>query len=165
MADDYDDDRPTREEILERYGWQPGEREQVEREMVERQVRIDAERHKDAVVREAERQRPLVVTNDAQSKRDADAATKYWHGYIREQLDQQQRALLKAIAGAVIGEEKARQQDVAEARSHYRDICNRFDDHPTHDEIAALRKTIDELRERIAKLEAVGKAAPLRAVS
>ena len=43
MRDDDDDDEPlSREELNEKYLWKPGEREATEREMAERQRRIDA---------------------------------------------------------------------------------------------------------------------------
>jgi ribosomal protein L29 len=41
IDDDEDDDRLTREEIHERYGWQPGERDQVEHEQAERRRQIE----------------------------------------------------------------------------------------------------------------------------
>ena len=55
--------------------------------------------------------------------------SKAWQDYIRQQLDRQQRATLRAVAHVVIDEKKARQ--AAERR------------------IAALESAIAELRERL----------------
>jgi len=165
-GDDEDEDRLTREEILDRYGWGEGEREQVGREMAERQRQIDAEACKAAVAREAERQRePVVERTFAQSKQDEAAATKYWKGYVRDEIDKSQTAMIGALGDLLVKERERGKCAVDDVKSMYRDMSVRFDDHPRHDEIVALYKTIDELRGRLDKLEAAPANRTLKVAS
>jgi hypothetical protein len=155
MTDDNERDRPTRQEILERFGWQPGEKEQLEREVAERQ-RLNDETHAAEASRQRETgQQPAPVdTETIRQRRDKAAAdAKWWKTYIRAHLDQRTKDMFKAIAPVIVKEQKARALDIDEVRSQYRDICARFDDHPRHDVVKSLRKRIDELQERIDSLE------------
>jgi hypothetical protein len=58
--------------------------------------------------------------------------TRDWQDYIKGQLDRRDRAILRAVAVAVIEEEKARIQELAELR----------------DQVAALTRELAELRGR-----------------
>jgi hypothetical protein len=69
-----------------------------------------------------------------------------WAAYIRRQLDERDRAMTKAVAQAIVAEEKARATADDALRQE-------------------MRTTIDKLTERLDRLEAGAKAAPLRAVS
>ena len=101
----------------------------------------------------------------AQRKRDEDAATKQWKSYIRDQLDRRERVLLKVIAQMAVDEERRSERADADIKQIIFDVRDRFDAMEARAaEVAALRSTIDELRERLERLEATGKAAPLRAV-
>ena len=120
---------PTRAEILERFGWQPGEKEQLAAEMAERQRQMDAEAREAERVREAERQRPTVVGKTyAQKKQEETAATNYWKDYIKRELDQRDRVLFKAIAVVVVGEERRASQADDDIMSIVCDVRNRFDE-------------------------------------
>ena len=72
--------------------------------------------------------------------------TQGWAPYIRRQLDERDRAMTKAVAQAIVAEEKARGTADDALRQE-------------------MRTTIDKLTERLDRLEAGAKAAPLRAVS
>jgi len=169
--DDETGDQPlSRQQILDRYGWQPGEKEQIEREMAERQRRIDAEAREAEQRRSVERQqRPLVV--DTQ-RRQADAASvKYWEGYIKRQLEKESRAMTSTVA-KFVGEElntqdRARKHAVEDLKEMIFDTQKRFHDHPDFAAIAALRQQIATLQARLDAIEAAAKTAPaqLRSVS
>ena len=94
-------------------------------ERAERMQRREAE----TLVREAERQRPPVVEKTyAQKKQDEAAAAKYWQGYIRDQLDSANMALTKAVAQAIVDEERRRDQADFDLRTIIIDVRDRFDE-------------------------------------
>lgn len=144
----------------EQYGWKDGEREQAQREMAERQAKTKREETLAWCAQRAERQRQPVSAEktDAQSKQDEATATEYWKSYIRDQIGKNSTAMINAVGDAVgdvlAKEKKAREMGDDELRQQFWDVTARFDDHPRHDEITALYKTIDELRGRLDKLEA-----------
>ena len=81
---------------------------------------------------EAERQRPPVVERSyGQKKQDEVAATNYWKGYIRDQLDSANMALTKAIAQAIVDGERHRDQADFELRTIIIDVRDRFDEMET----------------------------------
>jgi|tagenome__1003787_1003787.scaffolds.fasta_scaffold19916190_1 hypothetical protein len=58
--------------------------------------------------------------------------TRGWQDYIRDQLDRRDRAILRAVAVAVIDEERARVQEIATLR----------------DQVASLERDLAELKGR-----------------
>ena len=92
---------------------------------------------------EAERQRPPVVEKTyAQKKQDEAAATKYWQGYIRQQLDSANMAMTKAIAQAIVNEERRCDQADFDLRTIIIDVRDRFDE---------MEARMNELEARISK--------------
>jgi len=159
-----DNDRPTRQEILERFGWQPGEKEQADADLAQR-ARIDRERMNEA----RQTAQPAADTKTIRERRDVEAATvKYWKNYIEKQIDQQTRAIFKAIAPVVVAEEKARARaddgEERDRKSQCEDICRRFADHPKIEEFVRLRVKVASLEERLAALEAAPAARTLKSV-
>jgi hypothetical protein len=168
-----DNDRLTREEILAAYGWQPGEKEQLEREMAERQVRIDAEA-RDEMLRWcearaiAERQRPALEKTAAECRLEAAAAVKVWESYVQNKINdaiamigkETSRFVSKELNAdvearkqgdeelreALDNQDRRRKQDKEELKGIIFDNQHRFKDHPTHEVIWALRRQIDTLQ-------------------
>ena len=71
------------------------------------------------------RERPPVVERRQQ---DEAVATNYWKGYIKRQLDSANMAMTKAIARAIVDEEKARKQADDDLMTIISDVRNRFDE-------------------------------------
>jgi hypothetical protein len=165
MHDDNDDE--IRRQNYERMFGTPEEREAEASEAEVRAARIRSEEtlawaRQRAEEREAERQRAPVVekTHAAQAK-----ATQYWEGYIKQQLDKRDLSMIKAIAQAVVDEERRRERADADIKTIIFDVRDRFDAMEVRAfEVEALRTAIDELREKIDKLEASDKATPIRLV-
>jgi len=170
MHEDDDNDRPTRDEILERYGWAEGEREQVEREMAERQVRIDAEtREAEAKARAVEerwaaekaaaaRRTETVVTRNYGTPVTTQAGatmTKEWSAYIDRRIKKAALAGDKVWAAALAG--TVGKDLIAVERSNA-ELLTKLD---------ATARQLNELAERLDKLEVAAKTSPasLRAVS
>jgi hypothetical protein len=133
MTDHQDDHAPP-----ERYD--PGEREQVEREISERQRRIDFDaavtwaKNRQAAARQAD-----TVTKDYAPARRTEAPTPApaemsaaWTRYIKEQVARGERAVLRVVAAAIIDEERARQA--------------------VERDLAALRAELDQVRAELAEL-------------
>ena len=167
MDDDDEEAARRRQQYRELFG--TDEQQEVEaNELAARQ----AQREREEILAwcrqraEAKQQRP-VVEKAAQQQKDAAA---YWQKRIRDEVDKGYLALRRAVADVVgkqlNAEERARKQGDEELKGIIFDTQRRFDDHPTHDVIKALRTRIDELQARLDALEqAAAKPAQLRAVS
>ena len=71
--------------------------------------------------------------------------------------------MFKAIAQAVVNEERRREQSDNDLMTIIVDVRNRFDAMEVRAaEVAALRATIDELRGRLDKLEAASASRTLK---
>ena len=115
-TDDEHDEPMTREEVLAKYGWQPGEKEQADAELAER-ARIDRERMlneaREAAARAAgPRLADGETTYERRAKAEADG--RYWRNYISEQIASNVRGLNRAIATVVVAEERSRARADAE---------------------------------------------------
>jgi hypothetical protein len=129
MPDDNEHDyQPTRAEILERYGWKPGEKEQLAAEMAERQARI---KHDETLARceqRAERPPQVAEKTYAQKKQDEAAAMGSLRSYVSDELDRRDRVTQKLIARVVVDEERRREQSDENLMTIISDVRNRFDE-------------------------------------
>jgi hypothetical protein len=162
MREPDEDDVPmSREEILEKYGWQPGEREQREREQTERRERMQAERRQ-AEARKAEleweatlRQRAELLCVSPGQKSYAQKVneaqmTKEWKAYIAREIEAWGMSL------ASVTKEKREEAlaplraEIAELRQQVTDLQNDLDEQRRR-----LRAHADEqeLHERLQRLE------------
>jgi translation initiation factor IF-2 len=110
---DHDTAPMSRDEVRERYGWKEGEREQSEREMAERQARIDAAEQLLARARAAKpQQRDDVVTREVRTRRpqaSAPAATpataasvsRAWQTYIAQRIHAASQTSMRVMTRAI----------------------------------------------------------------
>lgn len=96
MRADDDGESLTREEILARYGWREGEKEQVEAAMAARQKVIDRAR----IDAELRRPREAVVTK-SYPRAAAASMSKGWQDYIEAWIKQEARATEDAMSAAI----------------------------------------------------------------
>ena len=142
LPDDYDEIDRERERHEKLFGTAE-EREAEARELAERQAQTRRDETLAWARQRAERQRPPVVEKTyAQKKQDEAAATKYWQGYIRQQLDSANMAMTKAIAQAIVNEERRCDQADFDLRTIIIDVRDRFDE---------MEARMNELEARISK--------------
>ena len=150
-----------RADIAERYGWQEGEREAMQRDMAERRRRdahdemVAWAKARNAERAEAERQAQAEPSRIQQSTKaePMTQATDGWVGYIKRQIDKRERAMEGAVADVVGIESKARQKLEAEHAVTRQELL------ALKRELAELRgefkmrAALDDLQARLAKLE------------
>src|SRR5262245_10051014 len=105
--DELDEAADRHREIAERYGWQPGEREQIAEEMRARQERIDRDAALARCFAQAEsappvvtRSMPPVVTRSTPAP--AAVSTAWIKASIRREVRASERAMAKAIAQTIL---------------------------------------------------------------
>src|SRR5262245_4982055 len=100
--------------LLPGYGWQPGEREQVEVEMMEREQRIATEAAEPAATWQPPAE-PVTKAAPMPERHAAPATaatpTASWRDYIERRLRRQSEDMLAAI-GEVMAEERAEREKV-----------------------------------------------------
>src|SRR5262245_21797288 len=136
----------TRVEIEALYAWQPGEREEAERQMAERQARIDAEAI--AAAMRAEQPAEPVITKAApqpQGRNSSWASWQRWAQSVERRLAKQRKqrdAILGGVADVIREQRQAREQADAEQRRELATVQT---------ELEALKIEVAELRGRLAE--------------
>ena len=174
------DDDDTDEEVAEIYGWQEGEREAMQREMAEQQARAKRDetlewcRRRNLEVPSKSKSdgptdelgRPL---NDPRNKFNPDEVvtkgygmpatqaaptllTKEWQAYIERRIDTHNIAMIKAVADAVVTEEKARQQIDTDLIARVAKLETELTELRAE---AKVRAALEDMATRLDKLETV----------
>jgi hypothetical protein len=152
-------------EDIEKYLWQPGEREQHEREMAERQQRIDREA-REAAEREAATRSAIIaagqppvmksygapaqprVTNDNIISNPSASVTKEWQDYIEARIKREARATEDAMCKA-IARSLGAELDAAKKKLDYETKQRRYDKEELKETISAVRNRFDEFERRL----------------
>ena len=148
---DIEDEAERRREIRKKYLWREGEREAIEREMAERQKRIDAERAAEVVTKGygASAPQPRATSESGLTK----SPTEEWRRYIDARIKQE---MPKTNWSKVIGEMIAEHEITT--RMQFEQYEERIKDleRRVGEQRQQLRNHIDreDLDERIAALEA-----------
>ena len=115
MRDD-DDDVSAPDEIAERYAWQPGEREQIEREMAEREQRICRDEMLEWCRQRAEAREPEVLKRTASMGSGEKKELIAWLAmHARDVARAEVRALTAQLADAIgkaLAEERAKHREL-----------------------------------------------------
>lgn len=135
-----DGEHPTREAIIEKYGWKPGEREEWAARMAARAAQIAAEQRAEAleavVTKSAPTSAPSTTTTVSRASPAPASLTAAWQRYIDERIQRSERAMLKAFAHELVRLEREMREEHQAAQLEQR-----------------RRAEVRELRDRVEHLE------------